>query len=77
MKTKLTSRKFWVAVAGIVSGILMIFGYSDSSVETISGAVITVGSAIAYIIAEGVIDSKRAAESVEAVIEAVDAVKEK
>ena len=55
---KLTSRKFWVGVAGIVSGLVIIFGFADTDVETISGAVITIGSAIAYMIAESRVDAK-------------------
>lgn len=57
MKQKLTSRKFWMAIAGFISGILMIFGYSDGAVETISGAVVTLGSAVGYMIAEAKADS--------------------
>ena len=55
---KLTSRKFWVGIAGIVSGLVIIFGFADSSVETISGAVITIGSAIAYMLSEAKVDAK-------------------
>ena len=54
---KLMSRKFWVAVAGIVSGLVMIFDYAESDAETIAGAVLTIGSAVAYMVAEGVIDA--------------------
>ena len=54
---KLMSRKFWVAVAGIVSGLVMIFDYAETDAETIAGAVLTIGSAVAYMVAEGVIDA--------------------
>ena len=57
MKQKLTSRKFWMAIAGFVSGLLMIFGYSDGTVETISGAVVALGSSVGYMIAEAKADS--------------------
>lgn len=54
---KLVSRKFWVAIAGIVSGLVMIFGYAESDAETIAGAILTIGSAVGYMLAEGVIDA--------------------
>jgi hypothetical protein len=62
---KLTSRKFWIGVAGIISGLVIIFGFADSDVETISGAVITIGSAIAYMIAESRVDAKNLGQILE------------
>lgn len=58
LKQKLSSSKFWLALAGTISGVILMFGYSDSVAETVSGAVITLGSAITYIITEGSIDRK-------------------
>ena len=58
MLKKITSRKFWVAVSMIVSGLLMMFGFAETSVETIAGAVIAIGGAVGYMIAEGMIDAK-------------------
>lgn len=55
---KLTSRKFWVGIAGIVSGLIMIFGFAETSAETIAGAIITIGSAVGYMISEGIVDAK-------------------
>ena len=64
---KLKSRKLWLAVAGVATGIAMIFGVDGSEITTVAGAVATVVSAIAYIIVEGKVD----AESVKnAIIEA-------
>lgn len=56
-KNKLTSRKFWIAVATIISGLLMMFGIADTQIEQISGAIITLGGALGYIITEGIVDS--------------------
>lgn len=54
MKAKLTSRKLWVAIAGIVSGIvLMVNG------NTVEGASTLVASVVGYLLAEGFIDAKR------------------
>lgn len=66
---KLTSRKFLVAVAGIVTGIALAMGADADKIQTISGAVITVITGGAYIFAEAFVDAKR--EEVE-VIEVVD-----
>lgn len=58
-KQKLTSRKFWAAVATFVTTILVAFGVPDITIEQIA-AVITAGSAmIAYIIGEGLVDAAR------------------
>ncbi|MBQ9133929.1 MAG: hypothetical protein IJX64_05300 [Clostridia bacterium] len=51
LKTKLTSRKFLVAVAGIVSGVVLIAGGS-----TAEGATMIATSVVAYLAAEGIID---------------------
>lgn len=53
MKEKLTSRKLWVAIVGIVTGIVMIV--SDNTVE---GTTTIVASILGYLVAEGFIDAK-------------------
>lgn len=56
-KRKLTSRKFWLAVIGLVSGLLMAFKIDAETVETVSGVVMAFGSVVAYIIGEGLTDA--------------------
>ena len=56
-KKKLTSRKLWVAVAGLVSGLVLAFKGSAELAETISGCVMAVASVIAYIVGEGLTDA--------------------
>ena len=56
-KSKLTSRKFWMAIVGFISGILMAFKVDARTVETISGVVMAGASVIAYIIGEGLADA--------------------
>lgn len=68
--TKLTSRKLWAAIAGLVSGLAMVFGLDEGIVGTVAGAVVAVGSVLTYIITEGKID----AESVKNAVIAVDGV---
>lgn len=54
---KLTSRKFWVAFAGFVCGIIGMFGVDDSIISTVSFGILGLGSIVAYIISEGKLDS--------------------
>lgn len=54
---KLTSRKFWLAVVGLVSGLILAFNGSAETVETVSGCIMSVASVIAYAIGEGLSDS--------------------
>lgn len=54
---KLTSRKFWMSIAGFVVGIIMAFNGSAEVAETVSGCIMSGASVIAYIIGEGLADS--------------------
>ena len=56
-KRKLTSRKFWAAVAGFVSMILIYFGKDAGNTEQIAALIMAGASLIAYIIGEGLADS--------------------
>lgn len=56
-KGKLTSRKFWMAVAGLVAGILMAFKVDAGTVETVSGVIMSAASVVAYIVGEGLADA--------------------
>lgn len=54
---KLTSRKFWVAVAGFVSGLIVAFDGDAETAETISGLILQGAAVLGYLIAEGLADS--------------------
>ena len=56
-KRKLTSRKFWMALVGLVSGIMVAFGSDAETVETVSGIIMSAASVVAYLIAEGLADA--------------------
>ena len=78
MKTflkKLTSRKFLAALAGLVTGLAMVFGLEESVMTTVSGAVVAVASLITYIVTEGRIDAEAVGDAAEKVQDAIDAVK--
>ena len=58
-KVKLTSRKFWSAVAGFVVPLMLAFGVSDSNATQITALIMSGGSLIAYILGEGMVDAGR------------------
>ena len=58
-KTKLTSRKFWVAVVGFVVPLLVAFGVSDNGAAEVASIIMAGASMIAYVIGEGLVDSSR------------------
>lgn len=74
-KTKLTSRKLWAAVAGIVTGLAMVFGLDEGVITSVAGAVVSLASVITYIVTEGKIDAAGVKNAIEDVQEAVEAVK--
>ena len=55
-KRKLTSRKLWVAVAGFVAGLIVAFGGSDQTAETVSGCILSGAAVGGYVIGEGLAD---------------------
>ncbi len=59
-KKKLTSRKFWTAIVGFVTPLLLAFGLAEDVVVQVSGIIMSGATAIAYIIGEGLVDSERA-----------------
>lgn len=74
LKTKLTSRKLWAAVAGLIAGLAMVFGLDEGVISTVAGAVVSVGSVITYIIAEGKIDAEGVKVAVMSVQDAVEVI---
>ena len=54
---KLTSRKFWLAVVALVTGLLAAFKVDASTIETVSGIIMAAASVVAYILAEGMVDA--------------------
>ena len=53
---KLTSRKFWLAVAAFVSGMMIALGTEAELAETVSGCIMSGAAVIAYTIGEGLAD---------------------
>lgn len=59
MKEKLTSRKFWVAIISIITGILGIMNCDDNIIVFVGSALTIIIPTVSYIIIEGKIDAGR------------------
>lgn len=57
---KLTSRKFWVAVVGFISPLLLAFGISEDSVTQLAAIIMAGADVLAYLLAEGLVDALNA-----------------
>jgi len=62
---KLSSRKLWAAIAGIVTGLAMVFGLEENVITSVAGAVVSVASVITYIVTEGKVDAAGVKNAIE------------
>lgn len=58
-KQKLTSRKFWAAIIGFVTAILIAFKVDELTIEQVVSVISASSVLIAYIIGEGMVDAAR------------------
>ena len=72
-KTKLTSRKLWVAISEFVGMLLVAFGIAEETVTQVVALIMAGAGMVAYIIAEGLVDAKSASDTV--IIPAIEDVK--
>lgn len=56
-KRKLTSRKLWVSTAGFVAGLIVAFGGSNKTADTVSGCILSGAAVVGYVVGEGLADS--------------------
>ncbi len=56
-KRKFTSRKFWVALAGFVAGLIVIFGGSQDTADKVSGSIMGGAAVVGYVLGEGLTDA--------------------
>lgn len=54
---KLTSRKFWTAIAAFVSGLIVTFGSGEETAVAVSGIIMAGAAVVAYIVGEGLTDA--------------------
>lgn len=73
---KLTSRKMWLALAGVATGVAMVLGIDGTEITSVAGAVTALASVITYIITEGKVDAAAVKTAVEATQEAADTIKD-
>lgn len=62
-KKKLTSRKFWAAIVGFVTPLILAFGANEQVVIQVTSIIMSGGALIAYIIGEGFTDAASAKNS--------------
>ena len=58
-RRKLTSRKLWISIAGFTAGLIVAFGGSSETAETVSGCILSGAAVVGYVIGEGLADSGR------------------
>lgn len=54
---KLTSRKFWIAVSGFVSGLILAMKGDAETAETVAALILQGASVLGYLLAEGLSDA--------------------
>lgn len=59
-KRKLTSRKWWTAIIGVVISLMVLFNVDSATTERITALITAVSSAVAYTVSEGFVDGKAA-----------------
>jgi hypothetical protein len=65
-KQKLSSRKFWAAVAAWVTSLLTAFGLTDSLIAEVSLVIAGIGSLAVYMLAEAITDKSRVPQALDA-----------
>lgn len=57
-KSKLTSRKFWAAILGVVLSVMTMYGSSDDDKTKVTGLITATSTLVIYILAESSVDKK-------------------
>lgn len=57
---KITSRKFWLAVIGFVTPLLLAFGVAETTTSQVTAIVIAGADVLGYLLAEGLTDAASA-----------------
>ena len=61
-KRKLTSRKFWVAIIGFVTTVMIALNIDKMTVEQVAAIISAMGTLVAYITGEGMTDAAHVKE---------------
>ena len=76
MIQKLTSRKLWMAIAGVATGVAMALGVDSTEITSVAGGVVALISCVTYIVTEGKIDAEGVKNAVIALQEATDTIQD-
>lgn len=68
-KRKLSSRKLWVTIIGVIVGLAATFGLEESEYGQIAGIVTSAVSVVSYVFGESRVDAANTAKSVNKVTE--------
>ena len=60
LKKKLSSRKFWAAISGVVISVMVAFNADAGSQEKVTGVITATGTLAIYMLAEGGADKAAA-----------------
>ena len=69
-KRKLSSRKFWVALIGVVGALGALFKLETGTIEQVTALIMSFATLIAYVLAEGWVDASR--ESGDIIVETTE-----
>lgn len=58
-KTKLSSRKFWAAIAAVVLAMLAFFQVPEMTQQQVTGLISAIGTLVIYILGESAVDAAR------------------
>lgn len=59
LKRKLSSRKFWAALAGFITSILYALRWAETDITQMAGIITAAGVLVAYILGEANVDSNQ------------------
>lgn len=71
LRRKLTSRKFWLAVAGLVTSVMMFRGSTQNEMTQVAAIIMGTGSIVTFVFGESLIDSARVGKENEDTLEPV------
>ena len=63
---KFTSRKFWLAVIGFITPLLLAFGVAESTAAQVAAIIMAGADVLGYLLAEGLTDAAGAGGKIKA-----------
>ena len=60
---KFTSRKFWLAVVGFITPLLLAFGVTESDTAQVTAIIMAGADVLGYLLAEGLTDAAEAGKN--------------